>query len=160
MRAAVDDVHHRHGQRVRPGAAQVAVERRLLRGCRRARGGHRNRQDGVGAQAALVGCAVEVDHGAVDRRLRGGVLAYYGLGDFAVDVAGGLQRAFAEVARLIAVPQFHCFVLAGGRAGRHRGPPHAAVSEMNIRFHRRIPAGIENLSSNYFYDRRQLMLLV
>jgi hypothetical protein len=26
---------------------------------------------------------------------------------------------------------------------------------MNIRFHSGIPAGIQNLSSNYFYNRRQ-----
>ena len=66
-----------------------------------------------------------------------------------------LQRAFAEVARLVAVAQFHRFMLAGGCAGGHGRASHAAVGEVNIRFHGRVAARIQNLSSNYFYDRRQ-----
>ena len=63
-----------------------------------------------------------------------------------------LQRAFAQVARLVAVAQFHRFVLAGGCAGGHGRAAHTAVGEINIRFHSRIAARIQNLSSNYFYD--------
>ena len=69
MRAAVEDVHHRHGQhagvRRRPGSGRAAC---CCDRPRRARGGHRNGQNGVGAQPALVGRAVERDHRA--RRLR------------------------------------------------------------------------------------------
>ena len=69
-----------------------------------------------------------------------------------VDVLDGLQRALAEVARLVAVAQFDGFVLAGGGAGRHGRAAHAAVGEKDIGFHSRIAAGIENLSCYDFYD--------
>ena len=155
VRAAVDDVHHRDRQRCGADAAQIAVERRALRGGGGARGGHGDRQDRVGAEPALVRRAVERDHDAVDLGLLGGVLAVQRRGDLAVDVADRLQRALAEVARLVAVPQFHRFVLAGGGAGGHGRPSHTAVGEVNIRFHGRIAARIQNLSSDHFYDRRQ-----
>ena len=90
MRAAIDDVHHRHGQRVGSGAAQVAIERGALRHGRRARGRHGNRQDGVGAEASLVRRAVERDHRAIDFALLGGVLAVQRGGDLTVDVASPL----------------------------------------------------------------------
>ena len=69
-------------------------------------------------------------------------------GDLAVDVLDRLERALAEVARLVAVAQFHRFVLAGGGAGGHGRASHAAVGQIDIRFHRGIAAGIQNLSSN------------
>jgi hypothetical protein len=75
--------------------------------------------------------------------------------DLAIDVAYRLQGAFAQVTRLVAVPEFHGFVLAGGCAGWHGRSTHTAVREINIRFHSGIPAGIQNLSSSYFYNRRQ-----
>ena len=63
------------GSSVGLDAAQVAIERRALRrGCR-ARSGHGDGEDGVGAQPALVGRAVERDHDAIDLALLGGVLA-------------------------------------------------------------------------------------
>ena len=62
------------------------------------------------------------------------------LGDLAVDVADGLEHAFAEIALLIAVPEFDRFQLAGGRAGGHGRPSLAAVREIDIRFHCGIPA--------------------
>src|ERR1035437_9552050 len=68
-----------------------------------------------------------------------------------------LEAALAKVTRLVAVPQFHGFVLAGGCAGWHGRASHTAVREINIRFHSGIPARIQNLSSNYSYNRRQSM---
>ena len=69
------------------------------------------------------------------------------------------EAALAEVTRLVAVPQFHRFVLAGRCAGWHGRASHTAVREINIRFHSRIPAGIQNLSSNYLYDIVKVLLL-
>ena len=69
MRAAVQDVHHRHGQQRCLDAAEIAVERRLLRCGRGARSGHRDGENRVRAQAALVRRAVELDHLAIDRAL-------------------------------------------------------------------------------------------
>ena len=68
MRAAVDDVHHRHGHhRLAPGGEalrEVAVERQP-RIARRGMGGReRDGEDGIGAEATFVLGAVELDHAA------------------------------------------------------------------------------------------------
>ncbi len=66
MRAAVDDVHHRHRQRL--GAAEAA-EQRLFGFLRhRVRGGERHGEQRIGAEARLGLGAVELDHFLVDRR--------------------------------------------------------------------------------------------
>ena len=59
VRAAVEDVHHRDGQDVRVGAADVAEERQPGRLGRGVRDGERDAEDGVGAEVLLVGRAVE-----------------------------------------------------------------------------------------------------
>ena len=75
MRAAVEDVHHRHRQHVRVRAAEVA-EQRQVGGLGGGLGdGQRDAEDGVGAERALVGGAVQVDHRLVDQPLLGGVEA-------------------------------------------------------------------------------------
>jgi hypothetical protein len=119
-----------------------------------AAGGPRHRQNRIRAQTTLIRGAVQFNHEAIQRRLLPGIFAQQRRGDFAVDVAGGLQRAFAQIARFVAVSQFHSFLFAGGCAGRHSGPSHASISEINIRFHRRIPTGIEDLTSYNLYDIR------
>ena len=69
VRAAVEDVHHRHGQDARRLAAEVAPQRlALLRG-RGVRRGERDAEDRVGAEAALVRRAVELDQRAVEAGL-------------------------------------------------------------------------------------------
>ncbi len=76
MFAAIDDVHHRHRQDARRGAADIA-EQRLggeIRGG--LGGGKRHAEDGVGAKAGLVVGAVQFDHRLVDADLFGGVKAH------------------------------------------------------------------------------------
>src|SRR5262249_19141262 len=92
----------------------------------------------------------------VDLDLIGGVLAAKGFRDFLVDVGHRLLRTLAEIAALVAVAEFYGFVFAGGRAGRHGGPSHASAGEIDVGFDCGIPAGIQNLSSHYFGDRRQI----
>jgi hypothetical protein len=88
--AAVEDVHHRHRQHVRVGAADVAVERQA----ERVGGGlgdrQRDAEDGVGAELALVVGAVELDHRAVDLALVEASMPDERLGDLAVHVGDGL----------------------------------------------------------------------
>ena len=90
VRAAVEHVHHRHRQHVRRLAAEVAPQRQVLLGRRRPRGGERDAEDRVRAQARLVVGAVELDQLAVEPALVGRVVAGDRLGDLAVDVADGL----------------------------------------------------------------------
>ena len=88
--AAVEDVHHRHGQHVRRVAAEVAPQRQPLLGRGGVRGRQRDAEDRVGAQPRLVGRAVEVDQRAIEALLVGRVAAGDRLGDLAVDVADRL----------------------------------------------------------------------
>ncbi len=92
VRAAVDDVHHRHGQQVGVRPAEVAEQRQAggLRG--RLGHGERDAEDRVGPEALLVGGAVQVDHGLVDQALLGGVEAEDRGGDLVLDVAHRLRR--------------------------------------------------------------------
>ena len=67
--AAVEHVHHRHGQHVRGLAAEVAPQRQPLLGGRGVRRGERHGEDRVGAEPRLVRRPVELDQQPVERRL-------------------------------------------------------------------------------------------
>ena len=112
VRAAVQDVHHRNRQSAGVDAAQIAIQRGALRRGRRARYRHRRRQHRVRAQIALVGRAVEIDHDPVDLRLQGGIVPGQRLFDGPVDVGDGFGDAFALIAILIAIAQFHGLMFA------------------------------------------------
>ena len=150
--AAVDDVHHRHRHLHRAHAAEVAVERQAGFLGSRLGDGHRDGQDGVGAEARLVVGTVEIDHGLIDERLLLGVEADDGFGNLGIDVLDRLQHALAEKAAGIAVAQFDGFARTGGGTGRHGGPTHDAALQQHIGFNGGIATGIENLSCNNIND--------
>ena len=81
-----------------------------------------------------------------------GVLTMQALGDLAIHVADGVLRALSQIARLVAVAQFHGFVFSGGGAGGHSRPTHAAIGQVNIRFHGGIAARIEDFPACYSND--------
>ena len=85
MRAAIDDVHHRHRQHARGGAADIAIERQVVGDRRGFRDRKRHAEDRIGAEPRLVGRAVERDHGLVDLGLRFGVHAADGVENLAFD---------------------------------------------------------------------------
>ena len=123
VRAAVDDVHHRHRQHARLRAADVAVERQA-RGLGRGLGdGQRDAEDRVGAEARLVRRAVELDQRLVDGDLILGIHAADRVEDLALTLSTALQHALAAVAALVAVAQLDRLVRAGARrrTARRRG---------------------------------------
>ena len=67
--------------------------------------GQRDAEDGVGAEAALVGSTVEGDKRLVDLDLCLGVHTADGIKNLAVDGIDGLAHALAEIA-LAAIAQF------------------------------------------------------
>ena len=148
MHAAIDDVHHRHRQRPRRGAADIAIERHV-EGFRGGLGDcQRDAENGVGAEAALVRRAVEIDHDLVDLDLLLGVHVAERLEDLAVDGLDRLLHALAEIARLVAVAQLDRLMRAGGGARRHRGAAHRAVFQHHIDFDRGIAAAVENFAAD------------
>ena len=84
-------------------------------------GGERHPEDGVGPELRFRGSAIELDHGAVDADLIGGIHAGQGEGDRGLDVGHGVEHALAEVALLVPVAQFEGFVFAGAGAGGNSG---------------------------------------
>ena len=119
MRAAVEDVHHRHRQQVGVGPADVAVERQPGRLGRGLGDGERGAEDRVGAEVGLVGRAVELVHRLVDLALVVGTEALDGRADLLDHRVDGLLHALAEVA-VAAVAQLDRLELPRGRAARAR----------------------------------------
>ena len=69
VRAAVDDVGHRHRQHLGVRSAEVLEERQAQRVGGGLGVGQRDGQDGVGAELGLGFRAVELEHDAVNRQL-------------------------------------------------------------------------------------------
>ncbi len=147
VRAAVQDVHHRHRQSVRRSPAEIAIKRQLERSRRGASSGHRNRQNRVRAQPPLVGSAIKIDQSGVERALVGGVHPAERFRNLAIDVRNCLQNALAHVLALVAVTQFNGLMLTGGRATRHNGPRAGAAIEKNFSFNGRIATRVKHLAS-------------
>ncbi len=107
-------MRHRQGPGV--DATNIAVKRQFQVG--RGSLGHRQRhpQDGIGAKARLVGCAVQVDHDVVDDHLLGRLDAADRFQDLTFDVGDRRPDAFAAIAGFVAVAQLHGLMGAGRRA--------------------------------------------
>ena len=110
-------------------AAEVAPQRQVLLGRGGPRGGERDAEDRVRAQARLVVGAVELDQLGVEALLVGRVVAGDRLGDLAVDVADGLRDALAPVG-VAAVAQLGGLELAGRGAGGHGGAAVGAGAQL------------------------------
>ena len=146
--AAVDDVHHGHGQLHCSHAAKVAVQRQAGLFCSGAGHGHGDSQHGVGAQAGFVFGAVQVDQGFVQEGLLGCVQTQHSFQDFGIDVFNGLEHALAQVARLVAVAQFDGFARAGGGPAGYGRTAHGSGFQQNIAFHRGVATGVENFAAD------------
>ena len=148
VHAAIDDVHHRHRQGPRCRAADIAVERQLVGSRCRLGGGERHAENGIGTEAALVGRAVESDHGFVDLDLGFGVHAAERVEEFAVDRFDRAAHALAEIALLVAVAELDRLVRSGRGAGRHGGAAARAVGQNDVDLHGRIAAAVENFAAD------------
>ena len=157
--AAVQHVHHRHGQGVPVRAAQVLVQRQVRARGRGACDGKRRAQDGVCAQATLVGGAVRRDHRAVHGALVGSLHANQKLADLAVHVRDGIEHALAQVAVLVAVAQLNGLELAGRRTGGNDGAAKRPVLERYLHLDGRVCAGIQHLACVYVLDLAHVGLL-
>ncbi len=148
---AVDDVHHRHRKHMGAGPPDVAEDRqaRLFSGGP----GHRQRdaQDGVGAQAALVGRAIEVDQGGIETALVERLKALNGRGDLAVDVLDGPPDALPAVT-IASVAKLDGLVGPGRRPRGHGSPPRGAGGQQDLGLHGWIAPGVEYLPPDQLLD--------
>ena len=154
VRATVEDVHHRHRQHVRVGAADVAEQRqpgRLRGGLGRGQG---HAEDRVRADLGLVRRAVDVEHRQVDGALVVGVEADECLARAVLTASHGLQHALAEVA-LAAVAQLDGLELAGGGAGRHGRATDGSVVEGHLDLDGGVAARVQDLAGADGFDAGQ-----
>ena len=100
---AVDHVHHRHGQRRRARAAQIAKERQRQARRRRARDGERRAQHRIRAERTLIRRTVELDEFRIDLSLRGRIQPFERGTEHVVNGGDGFEHAFAAVAMLVTV---------------------------------------------------------
>ena len=150
--AAVDHVQHRHGQRRRLLAAEVAVERQAGLGGRGLRGRERDAEDRVRAEAPLVRRAVELDQLPVERLLVEPVEAGELTCDLAVHVRDRLRHALAAPLGT-AVAQLDRLVHPGRGAGGYRGAAERAGGELDVDLDRRVAARVEDLAAVQTLDR-------
>ena len=129
------------------GAADIAVERRAVRDRRGLGGRERDAEDGIGAEPALVGRAVERDQRLVDLDLRLGVHAADRVENLAVDRVDRLAYALAEIA-LVAVAQLDRLVRPGRGARRHRSAAARAVLEHDVDLDGRVAAAVEDFAAD------------
>ena len=154
--AAVEDVHHRHGQGLGIDAADIVVQAHAGSGSAGLGAGQGHAQDGVGAQTGLVGGAVELDEQLVDAGLIQHVQAQDGLGDLAVDILDRLLHALAAVTGLVAVAQLAGLMDTGGSAGGNGRAADGAVVQRDLDLDGGVAAGVQNLSGHHIYDFKVL----
>ena len=152
MRAAVQNVHHRHRQDVGVDTAQIAIEGQAERVRRRFRHSQADAQDGIRSQLGLVRRPVQGEQLGVDRLLLHRVPAKEGVRDRAVDVGDGLGDTFAEIALLVAIPQLERFVHACGRPGGYCRASPRAVSKVDFHLNSRIAARIQDFKCRDTFD--------
>ena len=132
MRAAVQDVHHRHRQVIAADAAEEAVEREVERYGRSLCRCERDGEDGVRAEVRLVFRAVELEHDGIDcidvRRIR----TDESRGDLLVDVRDSFRDAFAAKLRLVAVAELERLELARRSARRSSEPSSSVTSASTV----------------------------
>ena len=145
--AAVQNVHHGHGQTVAVYAAQKAVQGHFQRSGCGAAGCNGNGQNGVCAQIGFILGAVGPDHGGVDGVDVGSIHAHHCVCDDRVDVLHSFGHALAQITALIAVPQLQRLELTGGCAGRCAAACHGAVGQRDLRFHSGVAAGVQDLAA-------------
>ena len=154
--AAVQDVHHGHGQAVAVYAAQKTVQRHFQRSGCCAAGCNGHRQNGVCTQIGLILGAVCLDHGGVDGVDVGSIHAHNRVRDDRVDVLHRFGHALAQIAALVAVPQLQRLKLAGGCTGRGAAARHRAVRQRDLGFHGGVAAGVQNLAA---YNRFNFQII-
>ena len=152
MCAAVEDVHHRHGQDVRLQTAEEAIERNILGLCRRIRRRNRDCEDRIRAELGLILRAVHIEHRLIDGIDVARLDADEGGRNLLVYVLNRLGDPLAAELRLVAVAQLERLELACGRARRGRTAADRAILENDLRLNGRIAARIDDLTADNLSD--------
>ena len=146
VRAAVDDVHHRHRQDVGVRATDVAEQRQLRRLGRGAGDSQRDAEDRVGADLGLVVGAVQVDHRLVDQPLLGGVQPQQRRAQVVEHREHSLLDTLAAVAAGVAVATLGRLERAGGGTRGHARAGDRAVVQGHLDLDGGVAARVQDLA--------------
>ena len=151
MSAAVDHVQHRHRQRRRLLATEVAVEGLPRLGSRGLRDRERDTEDRVRAEPPFVRRPVELDQAAVEPGLVGSVQP----GHLAVDLGDVRDRLRHALAAPLGttVAQLDRLVHARRGTGGDNCAPARPGIELDLDLDRRVAARVEDLSALHERDR-------
>src|SRR5690606_18146212 len=148
----VEDVQHRHGQDVRVRPTDVAEEGQAGALGGGAGHGQRDTEDGVGAELALVGRAVQVDEGLVEDALLARLEPEDLRGDVVDDGVDGVLDALAEVTALVAVTALDGLERTGGGARGDLCAGDGAVVQRDLDLHGGVATRVEDLACSYGLD--------
>ena len=158
VRAAVEDVHHRHGKHVRVRAAKVAEKLQAGGVRRRPRHGHRHADDRVRAEPRLARRPVKVDQRLVNEPLVVGLVAEQLILDLLGHGVDGLGDPLAAVLST-AVAQLDGLEGAGGGAARHAARPSEPSSSTTSTSSGRVAPRVQDLPGMHRFNGRHLGLL-
>ena len=154
MCPTIDHVHHRYRQHMSAWSAQRSpkwnVE--LLRcrfGCCEGYGQH-----GVCSKTALVRCAVEIDHGSVNRSLIDSVKPFEYLSDLPVDVGDRLGHTLTHPC-IATVSKLDGLMSARRSARGGNRPSTGTRIQEDLGLYRRVTPGVEDLAADHDFNCAQ-----
>ena len=148
MRAAVDEIHHRHRHHRLATPREITPQRLigiLSSGMR-----HRERygEQRIGTETTFVVRAIERNHAGIYVFLIARITLEQGCADHGVDVANRLQHALAEIALLVAIAKFDRLARTGRGTGGHSRATDGAAGEDHVRFYGGIAPRIDDLAGS------------
>ena len=148
VRTTVEDVHHGNGQDVSVGAAQVTVEGQTCGLGSSLCNSKGDTENGVCAELALVGGAVQLDHDFIDATLVGSVFVNQFGGDDVVHCVNGVLNTLALVTTLVAIATLNGLECTGGGARRNCCALESAIFKNDLNLNGGVTAGVEDLASS------------
>ena len=145
---AVHNIHHGNWHCLCIKAAQILIQRQIQCFCRCLCNCHRNTQDCVCAQLALIGCAVQCNHRLIDCNLIQCIHTNDSICDDIVYIIHCILHANAVVS-VAAVTQLHCFKCTCRCAAGNSRTAQNAVIQNNLYLNRRVASGVQNFSCVY-----------
>jgi hypothetical protein len=104
------------------------------------------------SQSGLILGSVCIDHCLINGINIGCIHSLQSLIDYSIDIFYSLLNTLAQISALIAVSQFQCLELTGRCSTGSHAASDGTVYQSYLCFYGRIASGIQNLSSNDFFN--------
>ena len=152
MSAAVQDVHHRNRKTVAVYAAQETIQGNLQCGCCCSAACDGYSQDRISAQVGFILGSVCFQHCCIYCINIRSIHAFQHVVDDSVDIVHCLGYSFSSKTFFISITQLQSLELTGGCSAGSSSSSDGAVCQINFRLNGGIASGINDLSSDYFFN--------